>query len=190
MSEVVDPGINDSFTYLWSVTKFDSSGAGTLFNTGTPTDQPTFSFTRISNSTFIIDLLVTDNSSGEGTDSILFVGGTDNSETISVSPSTTDGEVEITIQTEGGAEIPLGSVPTGNRIIIAANKGNDTVNIDPELTVSVDVNAGIGNDTINSGSGNDILNGGPGSDLINGGLGDDVLFGIQGNDTLAGGGSC
>jgi Ca2+-binding RTX toxin-like protein len=52
----------------------------------------------------------------------------------------------------------------------------DTVNA-AAATTSVNVDAGIGNDSMTGGSANDTLDGGTGSDTIAGGGGDDVIYG-------------
>ena len=70
--------------------------------------------------------------------------------------------------------------------IIRGNGGNDTLTASA-LSVAVNLDGGIGNDTIIGGSGNDRLLGAAGADSITGGAGNDVIDGGTGNDTITGG---
>ena len=54
-------------------------------------------------------------------------------------------------------------------------------------TRNVDVNAGLGNDTVQGGQGNDFLVGGGGNDSLTGAAGNDSFIGGGGNDTVFGG---
>ncbi len=61
-SRVVDPGTLDAFAYGWSVTK-----DGMPYEPGTPTNQPTFTFTPDDDGTYTVLLTVVDNDGGVGT---------------------------------------------------------------------------------------------------------------------------
>jgi len=56
-----DPGILDTFTYNWSVTK-----NGVAYNPGTPTDQQAFSFAPDDAGIFRVNLTITDDDGGIG----------------------------------------------------------------------------------------------------------------------------
>ncbi|MGN6625999.1 MAG: calcium-binding protein [Tepidisphaeraceae bacterium] len=73
-----------------------------------------------------------------------------------------------------------------NSITISAGGGNDTVTIDPSITLGTAIGGNSGNDTITGGSGPDQINGNDGNDTIYGGSGDDVINGNAGNDTIYG----
>jgi Ca2+-binding RTX toxin-like protein len=83
-----------------------------------------------------------------------------------------------------------------NKIVFNAGAGNDTVLIDPSVTVAVDGQGGDGNDNLVGGSGTNWLRGDAGSDVLSGrasgdsldgGADDDFLYGYGGADTLDGG---
>lgn len=69
-------------------------------------------------------------------------------------------------------------------ISITLGGGDDTVEIEGELTEDMGLDGGGGNDDLESGDGNDDLEGGPGRDKLNGGKGRDDREGGPGNDTL------
>jgi len=97
----------------------------------------------------------------------------------------------------------------GDRVVEAANEGNDVVRASVSFTLSDGVERltltgsaainGTGNalanvitgnagaNRLDGGGGNDILNGGAGADTLTGGSGNDVLIGGTGADTLTGG---
>jgi Ca2+-binding RTX toxin-like protein len=75
---------------------------------------------------------------------------------------------------------------SANQPTVNGNGGNDTLNAGA-LTIAVNLDGGIGNDTLTGGSGNDNLRGDAGTDTINGGAGNDTIDGGTGNDTLNGG---
>lgn len=73
------------------------------------------------------------------------------------------------------------------RILIKPKAGDDTVSVDPGVTIPVEVRGWSGNDVIGGGSGNDTLLGGGGDDTITGGGGTDLIIGQGGDDNLYGG---
>ncbi len=67
---------------------------------------------------------------------------------------------------------------------IYGNGGNDTIRIDPGLTLPTRIEGGRGNDRIYGGGGKDTILGGAGNDFCYGGGGKDVLRGDAGHDFL------
>ena len=65
--------------------------------------------------------------------------------------------------------------------------GNDTIVIDPAITLPSDIMTGIGHDLVFGGSGPDIVLGGFGDDILIGFDGRDILLGGPGMDALEGG---
>ena len=77
-----------------------------------------------------------------------------------------------------------------SRAVIRLGNGNDSVRLDivgEENPLSMNVDGGLGDDTINGGPAADTLDGGAGTDTINGGDGDDRIIGGLGVDTINGG---
>ncbi|WP_428938046.1 hypothetical protein [Fontivita pretiosa] len=64
--------------------------------------------------------------------------------------------------------------------------GDDSIFIDPRLTVTAQLSGGGGNDTITAGGGSATLNGNDGDDQLSGGAAGDQISGDAGNDTLIG----
>ena len=77
------------------------------------------------------------------------------------------------------------TIPTAIRISAAA--GDDTVLIDPLVSLPAWINGEAGDDVLRGGRGNDLLLGGAGRDRLDGGAGADRLRGQGGNDSMAGG---
>jgi len=69
-------------------------------------------------------------------------------------------------------------------ISYSAEAGDDTLEVDDAITVSVVAFGGAGDDQLQGGSGPDQLFGGAGADLLIGGDGNDELHGGLGDDTL------
>jgi serralysin len=73
-------------------------------------------------------------------------------------------------------------------ITISGLGSNDTITLDPSVTVGATIAGGAGNDSIVGGTGGDSLGGGQGDDTIAGAGGIDTIRGGAGNDSLGGGG--
>jgi len=73
-----------------------------------------------------------------------------------------------------------------SQIVVMAGSGADTVKVNPNVTQSVAVFGGAGNDSIKGGGGADILIGDDGNDLLQGQDGRDILIGGDGQDSLVG----
>ncbi|HQU67880.1 MAG TPA: Hint domain-containing protein [Albidovulum sp.] len=97
---------------------------------------------------------------------------------------------------EAGTLSSAGSTATFSQIEnFTLGAGNDTVD-GGAANLSMNVDAGAGNDSVLGGSandtllggtGNDTISGGGGNDLISGGIGNDILNGGAGADTMTGG---
>jgi Ca2+-binding RTX toxin-like protein len=151
------------------------------------------------------------NDGNDGTDTIEVNGGGGN-ETFAVKPSTTVGRVQFdrtppTPNPPGFFSLDIG---TAERLDMNLNGGDDTFTADAGLAAlgfAIDVDGGIGNDSIDGSDGADLLKGGDGNDTIvpddnplntrddargdagddtivwNGGDDDDLNDGGDGNDT-------
>ncbi|RZJ98525.1 MAG: calcium-binding protein, partial [Brevundimonas sp.] len=69
---------------------------------------------------------------------------------------------------------------------ILTGAADDAINLSLQAT-ALEIDGGVGNDTIQTGFGDDHLSGGLGDDYLSGGAGDDLLVGGQGNDIIIGG---
>jgi Ca2+-binding RTX toxin-like protein len=72
-------------------------------------------------------------------------------------------------------------------IQVRTRGGNDIVLTTPDVTKTMTIDGGAGNDLLTGGGGRNVLIGGTGNDILYGAAGDDVLFGNAGNDDLIGG---
>ncbi len=73
--------------------------------------------------------------------------------------------------------------PTG-AVIVDGRDGNDTITMDPQLSMPRVLYGGVGNDNITGGNGPGILLGGDDADTLASGNGRDILIGGSGPDTL------
>ncbi|MGH8901851.1 MAG: M91 family zinc metallopeptidase [Egibacteraceae bacterium] len=81
-------------------------------------------------------------------------------------------------------------------LVIRTGSGNDVIEVDPNVQLSITVLGGRGNDEIGArtasrgirigGSGNDVIYGGDGLDQIDGGAGNDEIYGGEGHDYIDG----
>ena len=85
---------------------------------------------------------------------------------------------------ENGVSTWSGYAPT---VAILALAGDDRIEVSDNVTISIWVDGGKGNDDVRLGSGDDVFLGGKGNDVVLGGAGNDYLFGDGGNDFLLGG---
>ena len=72
-------------------------------------------------------------------------------------------------------------------IQVRTRGGNDIVVTTPNVTKTMTIDGGDGNDLLTGGGGRNVLIGGNGNDILYGAAGDDILFGGAGNDDLFGG---
>jgi Ca2+-binding RTX toxin-like protein len=120
----------------------------------------------------------------------LFVAGGSGNDNILVQPGKTAAYLDVVMnKVDLGQFAITSSAGTIGRIIIYGNDGNDTITVNPNITIDVAIYGGAGNDTITAGGGSAYIDGGIGNDVITGGAGRSVLVGGLGKDTLTGGGA-
>jgi Ca2+-binding RTX toxin-like protein len=131
----------------------------------------------------------------------------DNTATLSDFGQVKDGQMQLTVKNQLGADFSVQGIGTlselgngGNDhisvnsidqlfqglVVLDGGSGNDVLDTS-KLSLGTKLIGGLGNDTLTGGSGNDYLDGGDGDDLINGNAGNDLLLGGAGNDTINGG---
>lgn len=103
----------------------------------------------------------------------LRVMGTTGNDAIAVSP------VAGGLLISNGADWSKTILGSFKSIWIDAGDGNDSVTVDPAITLNTFLSGGKGNDVITGGAGNDQLFGGAGSNRLSGGAGDDTLVSIN-----------
>ena len=82
----------------------------------------------------------------------------------------------------GQQSFPLADI---NMIVITGAAGDDTI-FAQSVSIGMNIDGQLGNDTIVGGTGNDTITGGDGNDIISGRGGDDMIMGNGGNDRLMG----
>ena len=134
-------------------------------------------------------------------DQLVFTTGDDND------------QVQVTQNANGSVSFDVNGetyeveLARGQEITIRAGDGNDTIEIDSDVTVNFVIEGGegdnvisalgSGDDRIHGGTGNDVITLGEGNNYVYGGAGDDtisvlgagrnVLYGGEGNDAITGG---
>jgi uncharacterized repeat protein (TIGR03803 family) len=123
--------------------------------------------------------------------SVLIVLGGPTNATIAVIPGSVPGTLAVIL--DGAAQdniAPLSST-SFDRVRVysgSSSSGGDFLAVSSALTLTAELYAGSGNDTLQGGGGNNILVGGAGQDTLIGGLGRNVLIGgSSGGDELEGG---
>jgi autotransporter-associated beta strand protein len=114
-------------------------------------------------------------------DGSIYVGGTQGSDRIIVSPAS-GGGVMIRYNNTN-----YGPLSVSDKVVVFGNGSNDTITVSGRFDIPVEFYGGEGNDYLAGGNGDDILDGGPGDDRLLGGNGNDILLGGAGNDRLSGG---
>lgn len=112
----------------------------------------------------------------------LAVGGTNGRDVILFTPGELAGTVNVVV----GFRFAGTFAPTGH-LLAFGRGGNDTIIVDPRITLPAVLRGGRGNDVLIGGAGADILLGGSGIDVLFGGAGRDLLIGGEGRDYLNGG---
>jgi Ca2+-binding RTX toxin-like protein len=141
-----------------SLTVDGSGGGDTFATTGTPAITPTV----------------------QGVDAAV-VSGTAGNDQIHIRQGGQAGQVTVWVN---GALVGTYS-PTG-RLVVRGLAGDDDIQADGNVAVSLWLYGGDGNDRLKGGSGNNILLGGDGDDLLVGGSNRDILIGGKGADRLVG----
>ena len=204
-----DPGIADSHTLTWTVTRNGTvvaSGSGSAFSF-VPTDAGTYE----------VAFTVTDDDGGAATATatvtvgvmavqedplnpgmgLLVVGGTTGNDIIVVTPGLFPGSFAVTILSTGpqGLDLTVGVFrPLANGWELSLTIGGSTITMfSSPLTLPLDgivVNAQAGNDDVTVAGSIGLtawLYGDAGNDRLKGGAGNDVLLGGVGDDLLTGG---
>ncbi|MGH8032580.1 MAG: M91 family zinc metallopeptidase [Luteimonas sp.] len=101
--------------------------------------------------------------------------------------------VSLTRTTDGGLSLDVNgeqydvSLAPGQQLTIRSGAGDDSIAVDPSVTINLIIEAGDGADTVQGGSGNDRIDGGAGNDRITTGSGFGYVFGGSGDDTIRAG---
>jgi hypothetical protein len=105
---------------------------------------------------------------------------------------------DIVVITQSGNTITVGATFNSNNpvtfnassitdIQVRTRGGNDIVATSSDVTTTMTIDGGAGNDLLTGGSGRDVIIGGTGNDILYVGAGNDTLLGGDGNDDLCGG---
>jgi uncharacterized delta-60 repeat protein len=185
-SQVTDPGSAEGHTHAWTVTR-----GGNLYASGSSAN---FSFTPDTAGSYVVSVTVTDKDSGSGVSNVI-------TNTIANSGVVDDGDGDPVLQVGGSGGSnnirinPGGSITTDGQtsshsgftyIVVKGGAGNDDIKVHPNVTSTVIVFGGPGDDSIKGGAGHDIIVGGAGADLIHGSEGRDILIGGDGADRIMG----
>jgi Ca2+-binding RTX toxin-like protein len=126
----------------------------------------------------------------------LYVVGASSSNFVQISPvgQKSDGSTGLAVSASlGRTAISKTLAQTLSGIVIYGSNGNDTVQLDPSLTVAATIiegngnnyiQTGRGNDTVILGNGNDVVVLGAGSNTVVAGNGNDSVFADGGNNTI------
>ncbi|MDY4299179.1 M91 family zinc metallopeptidase [Pseudomonas salmasensis] len=119
----------------------------------------------------------------------------DTSDAIHISQSA-DGRLSVNVNNQTytfNGPPPTSDTPAKDKpvpfffLTITTAGGNDSITLDPNVTATVTIHAGDGDDTVQAGSGTTTVYGGRGRDHIRLGSGAGYAEGNEGNDTLIGG---
>jgi phospholipase C len=111
----------------------------------------------------------------------LVVQGTEGDDEISISQDS--GGIHVQINSQGVSFDQDFSQPI-SRIEVYGQDGNDSINVAPDVTNSVYVFGGNGNDTIQGGGGQTVIVGGSGDNVLTGGTGASIIIGGSGHEQL------
>lgn len=158
---------------------YDTNGQYTVGVTATDKDQGTSDAATFTISIQTVALEDDPNNPGK---TMLFVGGSDNNDTIVVNPAGHSGSVRVILNGQ-----KMGTFAPTSGLTVYAQGGNDNVQVAGGVRLPAKLYGDDGNDRLKGGKGGDLLMGGDGNDLLLGGLGGDVLIGGTGADRLGGG---
>lgn len=190
-----DPGLLDTHTFEWSITK-----DGLPVATTAPTNQQTLSFVPSEEGIYSFTLKVTDDDGGVGSavrnmavsavavqSDPIFAGRTQ----LVVGGSMSNDQIHFR-STGAGIYVDLNTETFGpyspDRIVVYAQDGDDTITLPSSIRIDASLFGGNGNDSIKGGSGNNIIVGGNGDDFLQGNSGRDVIIGGRGADRILGSG--
>lgn len=108
----------------------------------------------------------------------LIIQGTEGKDKISISQDSGEIHVQINDSFDHFFAQPI------SRIEVYTQVGKDKVTVAPDVTTTVFVFGGVGNDTIQGGGGATVIVGGPGRNTLIGGSSPTILIGGAGHDTL------
>jgi Ca2+-binding RTX toxin-like protein len=109
----------------------------------------------------------------------LMITGTPGPDRIGIVPTNDPAHVRVVFDGK-----VLGSYGPVTAIEVDAGSGNDTVTVDPRITLPTRIDGGAGNDRLRGGSGPNVLLGGDGNDTLIGNPSRDMLDGGSGQDRL------
>jgi phospholipase C len=108
----------------------------------------------------------------------LIVQGTEGKDKISISQDSGEIHVQINDSFDRFFAQPI------DRIEVYTQEGKDKVTVTPDVTTTVYVFGGVGNDTIQGGGGATVIVGGPGRNTLIGGSGPSILIGGAGHEVI------
>jgi Ca2+-binding RTX toxin-like protein len=114
----------------------------------------------------------------------LIVQGTEGNDKITISEDS--GNIEVKIKGPG-VNYDHFFAQAFSRLEIYGQGGNDTITVDPNVTIPAFIFAGNGNDTIKAGGGPSVVVGGSGNNTLTGGSGLDILIAGDGRSKLTAG---
>ncbi len=198
-----DPaGAADPLTYLWDLdgdgnygetgvdaTRGDEVGASVIYDpTGLGTSTQTVNLKVDDGDGGVTFASTTVQTLGQGTlviGGVLYVVGSDTSNDIVV---ITKCNTSIVVLATFNSSNPLTfDESTITEIQVRTRGGNDIVVTTSNVTKTMTIDGGSGNDLLTGGGGRNVILGGSGNDILFGAGGDDVLLGGAGNDDLFGG---
>ncbi len=197
-----DPaGAADPLTFLW-----DLDGDGIYGETGTSATRGnevgasvTYNPTGQGNTTQTVKLKVSDGDGGVTTatttvqvlgtgtlqiGSTLYIVGGNGNDIVAI---TMCGNQIVVLATFNSNNPTYFNASTITDIQVRTRGGNDIVVTTPNVTETMTIDGGDGNDLLTGGGGRNVIIGGNGNDILYGAAGDDILFGGAGNDDLYGG---
>ncbi|HEX4415393.1 MAG TPA: PKD domain-containing protein [Lacipirellulaceae bacterium] len=197
-----DPaGAADPLTYLW-----DLDGDGVYGETGTAATRGnevgpsvTYNPSGQGNTTQTVKVKVNDGDGGitpatttvqvlgTGTlqiGSTLYIVGSNSSDIVAITMS---GSQIVVLATFNSNNPLYFNASTITDIQVKTRGGSDIVVTTGNVTKTMTIDGGDGNDLLTGGGGRNVLIGGNGNDILYGAAGDDILLGGAGNDDLFGG---
>jgi Ca2+-binding RTX toxin-like protein len=115
---------------------------------------------------------------------VLYVVGSDNCDIIVITKVSNSIMVVAPFNPGGPQTFDEASI---TEIQVRVRGGSDLVVTTPNVTKSMTIDGGSGNDMLTGGGGRNVILGGLGNDILHGAAGDDILMGGSGNDDLFGG---